>query len=58
MMRESGFVKFGIVFNLDYIQKIGPEPDDPSANVSPYSITRRDGSPRPAFDAIQKMSKE
>jgi polysaccharide biosynthesis protein PslG len=58
MMRESGFVKFAIVFNLDYIQKIGPEPDDPSANVSPYSITRRDGSPRPAFDAIQKMPKE
>jgi hypothetical protein len=58
IMRESGFVKFAIVFNLDYIQKIGDEPDAPSANVAPYSITRRDGSPRPAFDAIQAMSKE
>ncbi len=58
MMRDSGFVKFGIVFNLDYIQKIGDEPDAPGANVAPYSITRRDGSPRPAFEAIKAMPKE
>lgn len=58
IMRESGFVRFAIIFNLDYIQKIGPEPDDPSANVSPYSITRRDGSPRPAFEAVAAMVKE
>ncbi len=58
IMRESGFVKFAIVFNLDYIQKIGDEPDAPAANVAPYSITRRDGSPRPAFEAIAKMPKE
>ncbi len=58
MMRDSGFVKFGIVFNLDYIQKIGDEPDAPGANVAPYSITRRDGSPRPAFDAIANLPKE
>jgi hypothetical protein len=58
IMRESGFVRFGIVFNLDYIQKIGPEPDEASANVSPYSITRRDGSPRPAFEAIKALPKD
>jgi polysaccharide biosynthesis protein PslG len=57
IMRDSNFVRFAIVFNLDYIQKIGEEPDDPAANVSPYSITRRDGSPRPAFDAIKNMPK-
>jgi polysaccharide biosynthesis protein PslG len=57
IMRESGFVRFAIVFNLDYIQKIGPEPDDPSANVAPYSITRRNGEPRPAFEAIKAMAK-
>jgi hypothetical protein len=51
-------VRFGIVFNLDYIQKIGPEPDEASANVSPYSITRRDGSPRPAFEAIKALPKD
>ncbi len=58
IMRESGFVRFGIVFNLDYIQKIGPEPDDPSANVAPYSVTRRNGEPRPAFEAIKALVKE
>jgi hypothetical protein len=53
LMRDSGYVKFAIVFNLDYIQKVGGEPDQ--ENVSPYSITRRDGSPRPAFNAIKDM---
>jgi len=55
IMRDSGFVRFGIIFNLDYIQKVGGEPNQ--ENVSPYSITRRDGSPRPAFDAIRNMPK-
>jgi polysaccharide biosynthesis protein PslG len=55
IMKKSGYVRFGIVFNLDYIQKIGDEPDAPAANVAPYSITRRDGSPRPAFEAIKAM---
>ena len=53
IMKASGYVKFGIVFNLDYIQKVGGEPDQ--ENVAPYSITRRDGSPRPAFEAIKAM---
>jgi hypothetical protein len=53
IMKDSGYVKFAIVFNLDYIQKVGGEPDQ--ENVSPYSITRRDGSPRPAFEALKGM---
>jgi hypothetical protein len=53
IMRDSGYVKFAIVFNLDYIQKVGGEPDQ--ENVAPYSITRRDGSPRPAFEALKAM---
>jgi len=53
IMRESGYVKFAIVFNLDYIQKVGGEPDH--ENVATYSITRRDGSPRPAFEALKQM---
>ena len=53
IMRESGYVKFAIVFNLDYIQKVGGEPDQ--ENVATYSITRRDGSPRPAFEALKQM---
>lgn len=57
IMKDSGYVKFGIVFNLDYIAKIGDEPDAPAANVAPYSVIRRDGSPRPAFDAIQNIPK-
>lgn len=53
IMKNSGYVKFAIVFNLDYIQKVGGEPDQ--ENVAPYSITRRDGSPRPAFEALKAM---
>jgi hypothetical protein len=52
-MKDSGAVKFAIVFNLDYIQKVGGEPD--KENVAPYSVIRQDGSPRPAFDAIANM---
>ena len=55
IMRDSGFTRFGIIFNLDYIQKVGGEPNQ--ENVAPYSITRRDGTPRPAFDAVQNMPK-
>ncbi len=55
IMRDSGFVRFGVIFNLDYIQKVGGEPNE--ENVSPFSITRRDGSPRPAFDAVRDMPK-
>ncbi|MCL5999105.1 MAG: cellulase family glycosylhydrolase [Chloroflexi bacterium] len=57
IMRDSGFVKFGIVFNLDYIQKIGQKPNEPGGDPATYSIIRPDGAPRPAFDAIAQMPK-
>jgi polysaccharide biosynthesis protein PslG len=57
LMRASGFVKFGMVFNLDYIQKIGQKPNEPGGDPATYSIIRPDGSPRPAFDAIAQMPK-
>ena len=55
IMRDSGFVKFAIAFNLDFIKKDGlPINEDPNA---PYSLIRPDGSTRPAFDAIERMPK-
>ncbi len=58
LLRKSGYVRFGIVFNLDYIVKIGEDPDGKTANVAPYSIVRRDGSTRPAFEAIKAIKKD
>jgi hypothetical protein len=57
IMRDAGFVKFGIVYNLDYIQKIGQKPNEKGGDPATYSIIHADGSPRPAFDAIAQMSK-
>ncbi len=57
MMRESGFVRFGMVFNLDYIQKIGQKPNEAGGDPATYSVIRPDGAPRPAFDAIANMAK-
>ncbi|MCL5998725.1 MAG: hypothetical protein M1546_22115 [Chloroflexi bacterium] len=58
IMRESGFVKFGIIFNLDYIQKIGQKPNESGGDPATYSIIRPDGAPRPAFDAVEKLTKQ
>ena len=57
IMRDAGFVRFGIVFNLDYIQKIGQKPNQAGGDPATYSIIRPDGAPRPAFDAIANMAK-
>lgn len=57
MMRDAGFVEFGIVFNLDYIQKIGQKPNEAGGDVATYSIIRPDGAPRLAYDAIERMPK-
>jgi polysaccharide biosynthesis protein PslG len=57
IMRDAGFVKFGIVYNLDYIQKIGQKPNEAGGDPATYSIIHPDGSPRPAFDAIAQMTK-
>lgn len=55
IMRELGYVRFGVVFNLDYIVKTSAQPNQD--NALPYSIVRRDGAPRPAFDALERMPK-
>jgi hypothetical protein len=53
-MRDTGHVKMAFLFNLDY----GPLGGDPSVDDNAiFSILRRDGSPRPAFDALQVMPK-
>jgi hypothetical protein len=57
IMRDAGFVKFGIVFNLDYIQKIGQKPNEAGGDPATYSIVRPDGAPRPAFEAVAQMPK-
>jgi hypothetical protein len=53
-MRDSQQVRLAFLFNLDYGPKGGePAQDD---NVI-FSILNRDGSPRPAFDALSLMPK-
>jgi hypothetical protein len=54
-LRRLGYVRFGIVFNLDFIQKIGQNPDEPGGDPALYSVIRQDGTPRPAFEAIRDM---
>ncbi len=55
VMRATGRVRMGIVFNLDYIVKSGGSPASDSS--MPYSLLRKDGVPRPAFDALERMPK-
>jgi hypothetical protein len=53
-MRDSGQVKLAFLFNLDYGPKGGePDTDD---NVI-FSLLYRDGTGRPAFDALGAMAK-
>jgi hypothetical protein len=53
-MRDTGLVKMAFLFNLDY----GPLGGDPAVDDNViFSILRRDGSPRPAFDALAAMPK-
>ncbi len=55
LMREGGTIRMAIVFNLDYIAKAGTSPADDSS--LPYSLIRKNGVPRPAFDALERMPK-
>jgi hypothetical protein len=57
MLRDLGYVRFASVFNLDFIQKIGENPDEPRGDPALYSIIRQNGAPRPAFEAIRDMEK-
>lgn len=55
IFRELGYVRFATVFNLDFIQKIGQNPDEPGGDPALYSVIRQDGSPRPAFEVLRDM---
>ena len=55
LMRAGGTVRLAIVFNLDYIAKSGTSPADDSSLS--YSLIRKNGVPRPAFDALERMPK-
>jgi len=55
ILRRLGYVRFGIVFNLDFVQKIGQNPDEPGGDPALYSVIRQNGAPRPAFEAIRDM---
>ena len=55
ILRNLGYARFGIVFNLDFIQKIGQSPDEAGGDPALYSIIRQDGSPRPAFEMLRDM---
>ncbi|MBX7214676.1 MAG: cellulase family glycosylhydrolase [Thermoflexales bacterium] len=57
ILRDLGYVRFGIVFNLDYSQKIGQKANEPGGDPALYSVLRPNGSTRPAFDAIERMDK-
>lgn len=53
LQRDWGIIWLTFLWNLDYGPKgLGPEDD----NV-PYSILNLDGSPRPAFEALEAMPK-
>lgn len=54
LMREWGFVRLAFLWNLDYSYKGGGNPLDSNA---PYSILDLTGAPRPAYEALGKMSK-
>nr|MBN1229663.1 beta-galactosidase [Anaerolineae bacterium] len=55
LMHEWDFVWMAFLSNLDYSPEVfGAEEDDLTVY---YRIVRRDGTPRPVFDAIQAMPK-
>ena len=49
---EGAWIAF--LWNLNY----GPQSGDPTNDNVPYSILALDGSPRPAFDALEAMPKQ
>jgi len=54
LMREWGFVRLAFLWNLDFAQKGGANPEDPNA---PYSILDFRGAARPAYGAVGAMEK-
>jgi hypothetical protein len=53
LQREWDVTWLAFLWNLDY----GPKGLGPEDNNVPYSILNLDGSPRPAFDAVEAMPK-
>jgi hypothetical protein len=53
LQREWGITWLAFLWNLDY----GPKGLGPEDNNVPYSILNLDGSPRPAFEALEAMPK-
>lgn len=53
LQREWGITWIAYLWNLNYANT-NHDPQDPNI---PYSIVRFDGSPRPAFEALEKMEK-
>lgn len=53
LLREWGIARLAVLWNLDY----GPKGFGPEDNNVHYSILKLDGSPRPAFDALESMPK-
>ena len=53
-MRDSGLVDMAFLFNLDY----GPKGGEPTVDDNVlFSILNKNGTPRPAFDALSLMPK-
>lgn len=55
LMREWGFVKLAILFNLDFAQK---SPQGAQDRTAPWSITDLQGLERPALRAVRRFMKE
>ncbi len=53
LQREWGITWLAFLWNLDF----GPKGLGPEDNNVPYSILHLDGSPRPAFEALEMMPK-
>ncbi len=53
LQREWGVTWLAFLWNLDY----GPKGLGPEDNNVPYSVLNLDGSPRPAFEALEAMPK-
>jgi hypothetical protein len=53
LQREWGITWLAFLWNLDF----GPKGLGPEDNNVPYSILELDGSPRPAFEALENMPK-
>ncbi|HJW84454.1 MAG TPA: hypothetical protein VJ754_09125, partial [Anaerolineae bacterium] len=54
-MRDGGYVKLAFLFNLDFAQK---SPEKGMDRAAPWSITKLDGTERPAVREVRRFMKE